>query len=55
LSDEALSKLTATLAATAEHYDRTAEFPWAPLQAVHEAGLLTLGVHPDYGGRPLRG
>jgi alkylation response protein AidB-like acyl-CoA dehydrogenase len=53
LSDEALAKLTATLAATAEHYDRTTEFPWGPLRAVHEAGLLTLGVGPDYGGHPV--
>ena len=50
LSTQALDKLTATLAATAEHYDRTAEFPWVPIQAVHDAGLLTLGVAPDYGG-----
>jgi alkylation response protein AidB-like acyl-CoA dehydrogenase len=53
LSEQALAKLTATLAATAEHYDRTAEFPWAPIQAVHEAGLLTLGVAADYGGVPV--
>jgi alkylation response protein AidB-like acyl-CoA dehydrogenase len=52
-SQEALAGLTATLAATAEHYDRTAEFPWEPLKAVHDAGLLTLGVAPEYGGRHL--
>ncbi len=52
-SGEALAGLTATLAATAEHYDRTAEFPWEPLKAVHDAGLLTVGVAPDYGGRDL--
>ncbi len=53
-SAAALARLTGTLAATAEHYDRTAEFPWAALKAVHDAGILTLGVAPDYGGRELR-
>jgi alkylation response protein AidB-like acyl-CoA dehydrogenase len=52
-SESALATVTAALAATAEHYDRTAEFPWAPLRAVHDAGLLTLGVAPDYGGRDV--
>jgi alkylation response protein AidB-like acyl-CoA dehydrogenase len=50
-SDQALAKLTATLAATAEHYDRTAEFPWEPIAAVHDAGILRLGIGADYGGR----
>jgi alkylation response protein AidB-like acyl-CoA dehydrogenase len=52
-SAEALARLTATLASTAEYYDRTAEFPWEPLRAVHEAGLLTLGVGQEYGGRDV--
>jgi len=52
-SEQALARLTATLAATAEHYDRTAEFPWGPVKAVHEAGILTLGVAPDYGGHDV--
>jgi hypothetical protein len=39
-SDDALTSLTATLAATAEHYDRTAEFPWEPLKAVHDRPRL---------------
>ena len=42
-SPHALAKLTATLAATAGYYDRTAEFPWEPIQAVHDAGILRLG------------
>ena len=50
-SDAALGKLTAILAATAGHYDRTAEFPWEPIRAVHDAGILTLGVAPEFGGR----
>src|ERR1700678_3968408 len=49
-SAPALAQLTAALAATAEHYDRTAEFPREPLKAVHDAGILALGVAPDYGG-----
>ncbi len=49
----ALAQLTATLAATADHYDRTAEFPWEPLKAVHEAGILTLGIAAEYGGRDI--
>jgi alkylation response protein AidB-like acyl-CoA dehydrogenase len=52
LSDRALARVTARLAETAEHYDRTAEFPWQGIQAVHEAGLLSLGVGTRYGGTP---
>jgi alkylation response protein AidB-like acyl-CoA dehydrogenase len=52
-SPAALARLTATLAATAEHYDRTAEFPWEPLRAVQAAGVLTLGIGPAWGGREL--
>jgi alkylation response protein AidB-like acyl-CoA dehydrogenase len=52
-SAPALAQLTAALAATAEHYDRTAEFPREPLKAVHDAGILTLGVAPEYGGRTV--
>lgn len=53
LSDAALAAVTARLAETAEHYDRTAEFPWRGIAAVHEAGLLTLGIAPRYGGHPV--
>jgi butyryl-CoA dehydrogenase len=52
-SEQALAKLTGTLAATAGYYDRTAEFPWEPIQAVHDAGILRLGIGPDYGGRAV--
>lgn len=52
LSDRALARVTARLAETAEHYDRTAEFPWRGIEAVHEAGLLSLGVGTRYGGTP---
>ncbi|GIG28525.1 acyl-CoA dehydrogenase family protein [Cellulomonas marina] len=53
LSDAALAAVTARLATTAEEHDRTAAFPWRGIAAVHEAGLLTLGVAPRYGGTPL--
>jgi alkylation response protein AidB-like acyl-CoA dehydrogenase len=52
-SAAALARLTATLAATAERYDRSAEFPWEPIGAVHAAGILTLGIGPAWGGREL--
>jgi butyryl-CoA dehydrogenase len=52
-SDEALSRITATLAAQAGRYDRSAEFPWDSIQAVHDAGLLTVGIGAAYGGRDL--
>jgi alkylation response protein AidB-like acyl-CoA dehydrogenase len=50
LSDEALARLTAKLAETAEAYDRSAEFPWEPIFALHDAGVLRYGIAPEYGG-----
>ncbi|MDQ0574223.1 acyl-CoA dehydrogenase family protein [Agromyces albus] len=50
LSDAALARLTAELAETAEEYDRTAAFPWRGIEAVHRAGVLTVGVGQRYGG-----
>jgi butyryl-CoA dehydrogenase len=51
VSDAALAAVTARLAETAEHYDRTAEFPWDGINAVHEAGLLRYGIGTRYGGK----
>lgn len=51
LSDGALGRLTTELATTAEEYDRTAAFPWRGIEAVHRAGLLTIGVGRRYGGQ----
>jgi alkylation response protein AidB-like acyl-CoA dehydrogenase len=48
-----LPLVTTKLAQTAARYDRTAEFPWEGIRAVHEAGLLTAGVDPRYGGAGL--
>jgi alkylation response protein AidB-like acyl-CoA dehydrogenase len=52
-SEAALNRLTSALAANAERYDRTAEFPWDSIQAVHSVGILTLGIGSEYGGRAL--
>jgi alkylation response protein AidB-like acyl-CoA dehydrogenase len=52
-SDEALAAVTASLASTAGEYDRTGAFPWEALRVVHEAGLLSLGIAPRYGGRDI--
>jgi alkylation response protein AidB-like acyl-CoA dehydrogenase len=45
-----LPGVTKTLAATAEHNDRHANFPAAGIKAVHDAGLLTATVAARYGG-----
>ncbi len=45
-----LAPVTKTLAARAEHYDRTAAFPADSIAAIHDAGLLTATVHERYGG-----
>ncbi|MFF3501775.1 acyl-CoA dehydrogenase family protein [Streptomyces sp. NPDC003247] len=45
-----LDEVSAALAATAAEHDRTGAFPHTPIQVVHEAGLLTAGVDPRYGG-----
>ena len=50
LSDAALARVTQALAANAARYDRTGEFPWESIQAVHDAGLLTFGIGAAYGG-----
>ncbi|SNQ51945.1 Acyl-CoA dehydrogenase [Frankia canadensis] len=53
LSDAALARVSAELAATAEEYDRSGEFPWTGVRAVHDAGLLRLGIGSRYGGQEL--
>ena len=50
LSDVGLRRVTDALAANAERYDRSGDFPWDSIQIVHEAGLLTYGVTPEFGG-----
>jgi alkylation response protein AidB-like acyl-CoA dehydrogenase len=50
LSDEGLRRVTDALAANAERYDRSGDFPWDSIQIVHDAGLLTYGVSPELGG-----
>ncbi|MCL9758962.1 acyl-CoA dehydrogenase family protein [Frankia sp. AiPa1] len=53
LSEQALAWVSAELATTAEEYDRSGEFPWTGVRAVHDAGLLRLGIDPRYGGQGL--
>lgn len=53
LGDEALAQLTAKLSETAERYDRSGEFPWEPIVALHEAGVLRFGVPEEFGGQPI--
>ncbi|MCU1686784.1 MAG: acyl-CoA dehydrogenase-related protein [Amycolatopsis sp.] len=45
-----LADVTATLARTAPHYDRTGDFPAAAIAAVHEASLLTASIGTGFGG-----
>ncbi|MFG2916796.1 acyl-CoA dehydrogenase family protein [Kitasatospora sp. NPDC048298] len=45
-----LPRVVDLLAARAEEHDRDATFPYQGIEAVHEAGLLTLTVSARYGG-----
>ncbi|MFJ8436521.1 acyl-CoA dehydrogenase family protein [Kitasatospora sp. NPDC094019] len=45
-----LPRVVDLLAARAEEHDRDATFPYQGIEAVHEAGLLTLTVAARYGG-----
>ncbi len=38
------------IAPKAEHYDRTAEYPWEIAHKARELGLLTLNIPEEYGG-----
>lgn len=53
VSEVALSRVTAALAAHAARHDRTGEVPWDGLRIVHEAGLLTATVGAAHGGPAL--
>ena len=50
---DALPGVTAALAATADRYDRSGEFPADAIAAVHAAGLLTATVPVEQGGAGL--
>ena len=41
------------LAQRAEHYDRSAEFPWDNVQAINALGLNAMFVPEAYGGAPM--
>ena len=51
ISEARLDALTRKLAANAEHYDRTAEFPRDNFDILAAEGLIGLTVSPEYGGR----
>ena len=53
LDDDSLAEVTRKLAEGAAENDRTAAFPWAGIQIVHEAGLLRAGIGAAYGGAAL--
>jgi alkylation response protein AidB-like acyl-CoA dehydrogenase len=48
-----LAALSASVAETAEHYDRTAEFPERGLEAAHRAGAFTAVIGERFGGGGL--
>jgi alkylation response protein AidB-like acyl-CoA dehydrogenase len=41
------------IAPRAEHYDRTAEFPWDNLRAINALGLNAMFIPEAYGGHPV--
>ena len=41
------------IAPHAEHYDRSAEFPWENVKAINALGLNTMFIPEAYGGAPL--
>ncbi|ACU38166.1 acyl-CoA dehydrogenase family protein [Actinosynnema mirum] len=53
LSEGALARVTAEVAATAEEYDRSGAIPLRGLEVAHRAGLLTASVARRHGGPGL--
>ncbi|WP_207937435.1 acyl-CoA dehydrogenase family protein [Pseudomonas sp. 51_B] len=49
-TDSALAELTRALAANAERYDRSAQFPWDNFDLLQQCGLLALTVPRSLGG-----
>jgi alkylation response protein AidB-like acyl-CoA dehydrogenase len=41
------------IASRAQHYDRTAEFPWRNIEALNELGLNGIFIPEPYGGAPM--
>lgn len=41
------------IAPQAEHYDRTAEFPWGNVKAINELGLNAMFIPEEYGGAQM--
>jgi alkylation response protein AidB-like acyl-CoA dehydrogenase len=55
IAGDDLRELTRTLADTSEYYDRSAEFPWSGIDAVHRSGILTATVSAEHGVRGAGG
>lgn len=53
ITSEGLAGLTAQVAETAEHYDRTGDFPQSGLDAVHTAGVFDAVIGERFGGREV--
>jgi alkylation response protein AidB-like acyl-CoA dehydrogenase len=51
IAESLLDDISRRLAATAEAFDRSAEFPKANFEILAEEGLIGLTVSPQYGGR----
>lgn len=49
--DSVLSELFEEFAKTADHYDRTGEFPFRNFERLHQHGLLALAVPVQHGGQ----
>lgn len=49
-SPEALEAVADHVAITAAYYDESGDFPWSGINAVHDAGLLKVGVGERFGG-----
>ena len=54
LRDHARDFATREIRPVAEHYDRTAEYPWEVLRKAHEVGLMNTHIPERFGGLGLR-
>lgn len=50
LSPTGLTTLSTTIAEHAEEYDRSGEFPWKSIRAVHQQGVLGATIGEKFGG-----
>jgi acyl-CoA dehydrogenase len=50
---DSVRMLSIEIAARAEHFDRSGEFPWANIEAINALGLNSMFVPEEFGGFPL--